>query len=175
MSKLRTLSAKTVEAKRLGHCGIFTTHDLALLLDTPVTLNFRKFLSKATSNGVLKRIAGDLYFNPVAPPEGRGVLEKIALLLHWDKFIYVSLESQLSHLGRISQVIMHRLTVMTTGRSGSVETPFGTIEFTHTSRNLSSLVDSLYFDEDVGIFRAQEHKAVADLKRVGRNMHMLEN
>lgn len=174
MSKLLTLSQVTVKTKLGGHCGIFTTQDLALLLEEPVSANFRKFLSKAVQSGVLKRVTHNLYMNPVVPPNSPGVLEKIARLLHWNKFMYVSLESQLSYTGRISQLTMQYLTLMTTGRKGAFTTPFGTVEFTHTQREISQLEDDVYFDAETGVFRAKEHRAIADLKRVGRNVHMLD-
>lgn len=175
MSKFLALSQATVKAKLSGHCGIFTTQDLALLLSEPVSANFRKFLSKAVPAGVLQRVTHNLYMNPVAPPNSPGVLEKIAQLLHWNKFVYVSLESQLSYTGRISQLTMQYLTLMTTGRKGVFTTPFGTVEFTHTQRKIPRLVDDVYFDAETGIFRAKEQRAIADLKRVGRNVHMLDS
>lgn len=174
MTTLQRLNNLTHEAVKQGHRGIFCAEDLALLLGTELDDNFRKYLHKATKAGVLKRIAKGIYSNPVAGFREKGVLESIARLLHWNHFLYVSLESQLSHTGRISQIPFQYLTVMTTGRAARVETPYGVIEFTHTSRNPESLRDGLYFDPETGIFRATEARAIADLKRVGRNIHLLE-
>jgi len=173
MSKLRQLIDVTVVAVKNGHCGIFTTEDLGMLLHTPVDTNFKKYLYNATRNNVLVKVARELYYNPIAGVVPTGVLERIARLLHWDKFIYVSLETQLSLTGRISQLTMKRLTVMTKGKSRIVKTPFGVIEFTHTKRDIKSLEDDIYFDNETGIFRAREHRAIADLKRVGRNVDMI--
>ena len=53
------------------------------------------------------------------------------------EYSYISLETMLSEYGAISQVPIDRLTVMTTGRKGEYETPFGVIEFTHTKRKYS--------------------------------------
>ena len=174
MSKLRELTELTVRARNDGHCGIFTANDLALLLKTPTGPTFSKFLHGATKAGVLVSICRNLYANPMVPPNGAGILAKIALLLHWNKFIYISLESQLSHLGKISQVLINHLTIMTTGRSGRVKTPYGTIEFSHTRQTFEALQGEVYFDPDIGIFRAHEEKAIKDLKRVGRNTHLLQ-
>jgi hypothetical protein len=174
MNKLREITETTVKARNGGHCGIYTTNDLALMLKTPTSSNFSKLLHHATKAGVLVNVCRNLYVNPLVPPSGVGVLSKIALLLHWNKFIFISLESQLSHLGRISQVLINHLTVMTTGRSGKIKTLYGTIEFTHTSHTIEALKNDLYFDSDIGIFRAKEEKSVRDLKRVGRNIHLLE-
>ena len=62
---------------------------------------------------------------------------------------------------------------MTTGRSGKVETPFGTIEFTHTTKAINQIKQDLYYDAETGIFRATEKRAIADLRRVGRNLNMI--
>jgi len=174
MGKLRDITDVTIRARNNGHCGVFTANDLALMLDTPLSPSFYKFLHKATKTGELQSVCRNIYVNSLALPDGRSVLAKIALLLHWDKFVYVSLESQLSYLGCISQVVMNRLTVMTTGRSGKVATTYGTIEFTHTKRLINLLTNEVYYDPDAGIFRATEEKAIRDLKRVGRNVQMLE-
>ena len=174
MSKLRALTTLTVKAKNLGHCGIFTGNDLALMMETPMDDSFSKFLYKATKVGVLTKVCKNIFINPISPPERLGVLAKIASLIHWEKFIYISLESQLSHLGRISQVMMNHLTVMTSGRKGKIKTIFGIIEFTHTSKNLTAIAHELYFDNQIGVFRAKEERALKDLKNVKRNLHMIE-
>jgi predicted transcriptional regulator of viral defense system len=174
MSKLRKLSEKTISARKAGRYGLFTTSDLALLLNEPKSSNFSKFLHKAAKAKVLTRVCKDIYLNPLMPPDSKGVLENIALLLHWDKFLYISLESQLSYLGIISQVLINHLTIMTTGRSRKVETIYGVIEFTHTNHSVDSLSEHVYFDPDIGIFRAKKDKAIRDLNRVGRNVQMLE-
>lgn len=64
---------------------------------------------------------------------------------------------------------------MTNGRSGKFKTTYGTIEFIHTNRELGKLESDIYFDGDIGIHRATEARAIADLRRVGRNTHLLEN
>ena len=175
MTKLREISNETIKAGKLGHSGLFTTKDIALLINEEPDGNFTKLLHKAVKANVLEKVCKNLFINPLSPPEAKGLLPRIANILHWDKFIYVSLESQLSHLGIISQVVMNHLTLMTTGRSSLIKTKYGVIEFTHTSRNISSIKDEIYFDPDIGLFRATEDKAIKDLKRVGRNLEMLNS
>ncbi len=79
----------------------------------------------------------------------------------------------LSEYGAISQVPIDRLTVMTTGRRGTYTTPYGTIEFTHTSRGLP---DILVGSREVGrpLRLATPQTAWRDLKRVGRNIHIMD-
>ena len=88
---------------------------------------------------------------------------------------YISLESQLSYSGDISQVIMDRVTVITKGRSGTFSTPYGVIEFTHTKKLISHIAPNLYFDPDIKMYRANTEQAIADLKDCRRNVSMLEN
>jgi len=174
MSKLRSLINCTIKSVNAGHNGLFTANDLAMLTHNNSDANFTKFLHKAVKANVLAKVCTNVFINPLAPPSSKGVLIKIANILHWNKFIYISLESQLSFLGAISQVTMNYLTVMTTGRSGLIKTKYGTIEFTHTSRKVASITDDVYFDPTISAFRATETKAIKDLKKVGRNFNMLE-
>ena len=61
---------------------------------------------------------------------------------------------------------------MTTGRKGVFVTPVGTIEYTHTQRNPIDIVKmSLVSDRPLRI--AKVETALRDLRRVGRNMHMV--
>lgn len=160
------------KAIKNGHFGIFTTHDIALSLLESADDNFRKKLSKGVSRGWLLKVCRDMYALPSDEPTKRGVLEYIASRLHWNKFIYVSLESELSRQGVISQIPFSYLSVMTQGRSGKMETRYGTIEFTHTNRK-NRTAEDVYYDPDTRIFRARAKRAIADLKRVGRNVDMI--
>lgn len=159
--------------RNAGHWGVYSPQDLASMLDTRCNSAFRKFLHRQVANGTLERVAKNLYMDPVDPPNCTRILERLATRLRWPRMVYTSLESELSRLGWISQVTMGYLTVMTRGRSGTVVTRFGTIEFTHTSRSIFTLAEDLYWDTECGILRAKPHRALADLRRVGRNQHML--
>ena len=55
--------------------------------------NFTKFLHKAVKANVLVKVCTNVFIDPLAPPISKGVLIKIANILHWNKFIYISLES----------------------------------------------------------------------------------
>lgn len=86
---------------------------------------------------------------------------------------YVSLESALSEYGLISQIPVGRLTVMTDGRASELKTPFGLIEFTHSSRDKADLLKrSISVGRPLRL--ATKDAAVSDLKRVGRNTHLLK-
>lgn len=63
---------------------------------------------------------------------------------------------------------------MTTGRSGEFKTPLGTIEFTHTKRNPINILENTSL---VGrpLRLATKQTAYRDLKRVGRNTHLVND
>lgn len=174
MSKLRQSTKQTYKARQNGHSGLFTKFDMALMLNTPAGPSLSKFLHTAVKAEVLERVCQGIYINPLAPPKPKGLLARLALILHWNKFVYISQESQLSFLGRISQIPMHRLTVITTGRSGLIKTRYGVIEFTHTTVPTEALREQVYYDPELSIFRATEVQAIKDLKKSKRNVQMLE-
>jgi len=48
------------------------------------------------------------------------------------------------------------------------------IELTHTKQPLERLISNVYFDSEISMYRATNNQAIADLKSVRRNLHMLE-
>ena len=145
------------------------------MLDTPCDAAFRKFLTDSVKKGLLRRVVKGLYESTVTPPEPATAIYKIIKKLRSGVLNYISLESQLSHTGDISQLVMGRVTVITKGRSGVFETPYGVIEFTHTKKPIEQIAPSLYYDPDIKMYRANTKQARADLKHCKRNLHMLEH
>ena len=88
------------------------------------------------------------------------------------EFNYLSLESVLAEEGMISQMPFV-MTFVTTGRSGKIDTAFGTIEFRKTSRDWRILREQVKYDEQRGIYVATAERALADLRRSGRNMDLV--
>jgi hypothetical protein len=132
----------------------------------------RNALTGHSRSGLLVRAARGWYVNPRARSLPGDV--QCALVSHlrpWDSS-YISLESALSEAGWISQ-IPSRLTVMTTGRTGTFDTPWGMIEFVHTARKGADLSDGVIFDERRRIHVATPQRAWRDLKRVGRNLDLV--
>jgi hypothetical protein len=84
----------------------------------------------------------------------------------------VSLETKLSEAGVISQITT-ALTCMTTGSRGRFETPWGAIEFTHTDRTIEIGTDVVVHDD--GMLEATVRTAVRDLRRVGRNLDLIDH
>lgn len=152
---------------------VFTHRDMAKLFlsDNPKTL--QEGINRLVKQGILERGARGIYLYRRAPRRDAYPLEHIAVAMRRGDYSYVSLESALSEYGAISQIPMDRLTVMTTGRKGTYRTPYGTIEFTHTKRPPLELLKRM---KHIGrpLRFATLESAWADLKRVGRNTHLVE-
>jgi hypothetical protein len=97
----------------------------------------------------------------------------VAIALRQGHYNYLSLESMLSEYGVISQIPIDRLTVMTTGRSGIYKTTFGVIEFTHTKRPIADIIQHIKSVANRPLRLASKEIAWRDLKRVGRNIEMV--
>lgn len=170
-NKLLTIFAEAVKAGG----GIHSAQELAFMLGEPYNTAFIKFLADGVKKGLLRRVLNGLYESTLTPPEPETAIYKTIKKMRGHVLNYISLESQLSYTGDISQVIMDRVTVITKGRSGTFSTPYGVIEFTHTKKPISQIMPNLYFDPDIKMYRATTRQAIADLKHCHRNLQMLEN
>lgn len=131
-------------------------------------------LKRMVSDGLLQRVARGLYVNPAASSKNRWIGEEIAKALRPGQLSYLSLESILSEYGVISQIPVSRMTVMTTGASGLIETPYGVIEFTHTKRSMAEIIKRTLMPKGRPLRIATQEAAVRDLLRVGRNVNMMD-
>lgn len=174
MTKTDKLLAVFASAVKAGG-GIHSVAELAFMSGESCRPAFIKFLADGVKKGILRRVAKGLYESTLTPPEPESAIYKIIKKLRSGVLNYLSLESQLSHTGEISQMIMDGVTVVTKGRSGTFSTPYGVIEFTHTKKPISNIAPELYFDPDIKMYRATTKQALADLKNCNRNLHMLEN
>src|ERR1700733_13714842 len=132
---------------------------------------YLKLMTKRLSDqGVLIRAARGVYVNPHArsrPPDARRGLLRF---LRPREINYVSLETKLSEAGVISQITT-ALTCMTTGSPARFDTPWGAVEFTHTDRKIDIGADVHVDDETL---EATVRTAVRDLRRVGRNLDLID-
>ncbi len=154
--------------------GVHSASELAFMMGEPYSSAFIKFLADKVKKGQLRRVVKGVYESVLTPPEPETAIYKIIKKMRGGVLNYISLESQLSYSGDISQVVMDRVTVVTKGRSGIFSTPYGVIEFTHTKKHIDQIAPNLYFDPDIKMYRATTEQAVADLKDCRRNTHMLE-
>ena len=134
---------------------------------------FAEGLGRLVKQGVLEHAARGVYVNPLSRLSRRYLIEKIAVCLRRGEYSYVSLESALSEYGAISQIPMSRITVMTTGRSATIRTPYGVIEFTHTKRSPADILRSTLIMKERPLRIARVETALRDLRRVGRNLDMV--
>lgn len=152
---------------------VFTRSDLAKIFHEDSPRALKAGLDRLVAKGMLERPVRGVYVFALADQSSADTLEHIAKALRRGDYNYVSLESALSEYGAISQIPLDRLTVMTTGRKGEYQTPYGTIEFTHTKRQASDVVARMV-DVDRPLRLATRQAAWSDLKRVGRNTHLVD-
>lgn len=174
MTKSDKLLSVLASAVKAGG-GIHSAAELAFMLGVPCNPAFTKFLADCVKKGALRRVARGVFESALTPAEPATAIYKIIKKLRAAVLNYISLESQLSHTGDISQVVMGRVTVMTKGRRGEFSTPYGVIEFTHTKKSVNDIMPHLYFDADIRMYRATTAQAIADIKNCNRNRHMLDS
>jgi predicted transcriptional regulator of viral defense system len=161
----------------LERLGVFvlTKKDVEKLFPQEGEKSMEKSLQRMVKDGLLIRAARGIYVNALAVARKPSwILEDVAKALRPGNLSYVSLESMLSEYGVISQIPLSRITLMTTGAKGIHETPFGTIEFTHTKRTIPDILERTTFIKDRPLRIAKKHAAVTDLLRVGRNTDMID-
>ncbi|WP_312283681.1 type IV toxin-antitoxin system AbiEi family antitoxin [Candidatus Igneacidithiobacillus taiwanensis] len=162
---------------RLEQKGIvaYSVGDLEKVFPEDDPKSLEKGLQRMTNDGLLVRAARGVYVFAPAVPRYRGwLIEHIAQVLRRGDFNYVSLESILSEYGVISQIPIDYMTVMTTGAKGLHKTSFGTIEFTHTKRSIPDLLERTLVVKGRPLRIAKKSAAIQDLRRVGRNMDMID-
>ncbi len=171
---MRILDAiKTLtEWSRRGR-AVFTRNDLRKIFPDDSDAAFRDSLFRLVSEGVMYRVSRGVFVFALDQRGDPDRLERIATALRRGCHSYLSLESALSEYGIISQVPLAGITVMTTGRSRVFSTVFGRIEFTHTNRSVDDILDNT---RDVGrpLRLATPGAAARDLRRVGRNTHLID-
>ena len=171
MDKLTALERFNAFDKKARY--VFTVRDLTKIFheDSPKTLNAG--LNRLVRDGILTRAIRGVYVYAWANSKDAFTLERVVLALRRGEYNYLSLESALSAYGVISQIPIGRITVMTTGRSEEHKTPFGVIEFTHTKRAPEQILQDTFVG-DSPLRQATMKTALRDLRRVGRNTHLID-
>lgn len=168
--KRRVLLQKLIDLDRRG-AWAFTPATFSALLGSPKQKYLKLLMKRLADQGVLTRAARGVYVNPYARSTPNDVRRGLIRFLRPREISYVSLETKLSEAGVISQVTT-ALTCMTTGSPGRFETPWGAIEFTHTDRHIPFATDVHMRDD--GVLEATVERAARDLRRVGRNTHLID-
>jgi predicted transcriptional regulator of viral defense system len=161
---------------QLDRRGIYvlTKGDLAKAFPDEQAKTLEKSLQRLVTDGILQRVSRGIYVNPAAKSKTGNVIEDIAAVLRRGHFTYLTLESMLSEYGVISQVPVHRITLMTTGANGIYDTQYGTIEFTHTKRRPAEIIKRTIVAQGRPLRLATKEAAVKDLLRSGRNVNMMD-
>lgn len=151
---------------------LFTVQDLGVLFaEEGETL--RSTIKRLVSAKMLTKVANGLYAGDEIHSASKDALSMIAAKLRSGEVNYLSNESVLSQHSIISQQMLDRITVMTTGRSGTFKTPYGVVEFTHTKRNSIEILEDTHLSPSYAIRVADPKLAYRDLKRIGRNLNMV--
>lgn len=153
---------------------VFLHRDLAKIFHEDSERSLNDSLARLVKNGVLERVARGVYVYGFSRNKSSSkTIEHIAIALRRGDYSYISLESALSFYGVISQIPVDRLTVMTTGVKGTYKTQYGVIEFTHTKRSVQDILAQVITTERP-LRVASKLAALRDLKRVGRNTHLVD-
>ncbi|NCX93320.1 MAG: hypothetical protein EBX40_01425 [Gammaproteobacteria bacterium] len=153
---------------------VFTKQEMGKIFQDEKQKTLTERLSRQIKSGLLENPCRNVYLYALTQHRSSRLIELIAIALRKGSYNYVSLESALSEYGAISQIPIDRLTVMTTGRSAVYQTPYGTIEFTHTDRAVSDILENTLVIQDRPLRIATKFAAWRDLKRVGRNIHLVD-
>jgi hypothetical protein len=168
--KRRDLIEKLAQADRAGVWAL-TPPSFSALVGGIDPRYLKLMMKRLSDQGLLIRAARGLYVNPAARSTPPDIRRHLVRFLRPREISYVSLESKLSEAGVISQIAT-TLTCMTTGSPGWFETPWGAVEFTHTDRRIEVGTDVVVQDD--GTLEATIRTAVRDLRRVGRNLDLID-
>ena len=154
---------------------VFNKSELAKLFPNDLPKTLSEGLNRLVKDNLIERACRGVYINQHANSVDLYTIEQIAKTLRYGEYNYISLESSLSEYGVISQMPIDRLTVMTTGRSGVHQTHYGVIEFTHTKRSVADILENTNHIKHRPLRMATKQAAWRDLKRVGRNTHLIDH
>lgn len=171
--KIATLETRLKLMARAGTAA-FPTKQLSGLMPGESPETIKATLKRALKAGVLSRVCHGAYIYPDAFQDLGYKLEAIAIALRHGHYSYLSLESALSEYGAISQIPLNRITVMTTGRKATYQTPFGYIEFTSTKKSITKILEGTVKIEGRPLRLARFEVAMADQVKVGRNLGLID-
>jgi predicted transcriptional regulator of viral defense system len=153
---------------------VFSYPDLKTYFSIQNPDALRKLVRSLLDRKALRRVVRGVYVYLPPKSSRRYLIEEIACVIRRRYFNYVSLESILSEFGIISQLMVSRITIMTTGPSGIFDTPYGTIEFTNTSRTVKSLLARTLHVEGRPLRIATKEAGIEDLLRIKRNIDLID-
>ena len=172
--RLLELQRRLHDIERQTQSALFSFSQARVLFSDENQASMYMALNRHCKKGAIEQVCKGVWINPLSQYYHNDTrLEELTNLIRPDSYNYVSLESVLSQAGVISQQMFAYLTVMTTGASRLVKTKFGTLELTHTKRSLTE-VCLHQIPAGRKMPWADVKTAYRDLKRVGRNVHMVD-
>src|SRR5699024_2203028 len=169
MQPLRQLENWLRQEQVENHGNLYPAGDFRSLYPGSSDGAYRALIHPAERRGLLERVCQGLYQYVGARDTSGRILFHAAALLRVRHFNYISVESALSEAGVISQVPMGWITLVSTGRTASVDCGrFGTIEFLHSARPMSAVREQLTYDAACHLFRASNELATNDMHRFHR-------
>jgi hypothetical protein len=152
---------------------VYQRQDLAYIFEE-VGITLSKTLERLVGRGILERAARSVYVFSLSRHIGGYTIEDIAMALRRYDYNYLSYESALSQYGAISQVPLEVITVATTGREGRVDTPFGSVDFTHTSLCPETIIAQIIERPPHPLPIATPTLALCNQRRTGRNLDLID-
>jgi hypothetical protein len=174
MQPIKTLAKWLINNTNHEHY-LFTLFDMRALFPYLSNSAFKTLMSRAVRSELLVRLCRGIYlYKPALPKDGL-LLYHAAALLRADKFNYISLETVLSDMGVISQIPFNWISIMSSGRSSIISCgEFGTIEYVHTRQKPELFRAQLTYDHSCGLWRANVHLAIRDMKATRRNCDLID-
>ena len=155
---------------------LFSSTDLRILLPELSDSAFKSLLYRLCKKGYLHRIVKGLFLYPHAAFSKGDLLFHAAGKLRNSHFNYLSLETVLSREGVISQIPFQWISLMSSGRSNKIIcNEYGTIEFIHTKRKPSQILQHLTYDPLLRLWVADTHLAMEDMKNSHRSLEDYES
>ena len=175
MTHLRTIE-KALQILVNENNYLFSVTDLRVLLPELSGSAFKSLLHRLCKNEYLYRVVKGLFLYPHPQLNKGDVLFHVAAKLRNSHFNYLSLETVLSREGVISQIPFQWISLMSSGRSNQIScNGYGTIEFVHTKRKPSQLLQHLTYDPLLRLWVADTHLAMEDMKNTHRSLDNYES
>lgn len=128
---------------------------------------FRKTIERLCAEGILSRISNGLYLFAKTRRDRNVVFGEVIAGLRRGEYCFESLDSAACTWGIVPQSPLGGITVMTTGRSGRVDTCYGPVEFVHTDAPIEEIVANTVLRDDF-IPLATRDYTIHGLRRCGR-------
>lgn len=154
---------------------LFRLSDFLMYFRTESEQSIKISLSRHAKHNLITQVSKGIYANARARSK---MLEKhfqaaVANYLRDKVYSYLSLESVLSEEGLISQ-LPNRYTFVSLKFSHTYHTPFITVEYTQTKRDVKSFFEGCYYDEVREIWVASAQKAVDDAYKFRRAVDLYD-